>query len=85
MNLSISLNSEQESAANDLLADYNQSQETPLTLEEYFQTVLLGIVNDKVSKNFEATANALVAGAKALSYEDRVALIEQVQSQLNGG
>jgi hypothetical protein len=84
MNLSIQLNSEQESAANDLLVAYNKSQETPLTLEEYFQTVLIDVVNDKVAKNFEATANALVAGAKALPYESRVALIAQVQSQLGG-
>ena len=82
MNLSIQLNAEQESAANDLLTYYNKSQDAPLSLEDYFQTVLTGIINDKVNKNFEVAAQALVAGAKALPYENRIALIAQVQSQL---
>lgn len=82
MNITISLNSEQSNALDDLVADYNATQATPVSAETYLASVITGIVNDKVARNFEETANALVAAAKSLSYEARLALVADVQAQL---
>jgi hypothetical protein len=48
MNLSITLNTEQTAALDDLLADYNANRNTPVTATVYLETVLTGIINDKV-------------------------------------
>jgi hypothetical protein len=82
MNISITLNTEQQGALDGLLADYNATRDTPVTEEIYLQTVLLGIVNDKVAKNFESTASALVSAAKSMPYEARLQLIQEVQTKL---
>jgi hypothetical protein len=82
MNIAITLDTEQQSALDDLLTDYNATQATPVSAETYLASVITGIVNDKVARNFEATANALVAAAKSLSYEARLALVANVQAQI---
>jgi hypothetical protein len=83
MNISISINAEQQSALDDLLSEYNATQEAPVDAETYLSAVLTGIINDRVTRNFEASANALVSAAKSLPYEARLALIADVQAQLN--
>lgn len=82
MNLTLTLNAEQQSALDDLRADYNQGRETPVSESTYLETVLLGIINDRVAKKFKDSADALVAAAKALPYEARLQLIADVQAKL---
>jgi hypothetical protein len=82
MNIAITLDTEQQSALDDLLADYNATQADPVDAETYLASVITGIVDDKVARNFETTAAALVSAAKSLSYEARLALISNVQAQL---
>jgi hypothetical protein len=82
MNISITLNTEQTAALDDLLASHNAGLEAPVSAEAYLQTVLLGIIDDKVERQFEATANNLVKASKQLPYESRIALIAQVQAAI---
>jgi hypothetical protein len=82
MNIAITLDTEQQSALDDLLADYNATQAAPVDVETYLASVITGVVDDKVARNFETTAAALVAAAKSLSYEARLALIANVEAQL---
>jgi hypothetical protein len=82
MNISITLNTEQTAALDELLASHNAGLEAPISAEAYLQTVLLGIINDKVERQFEATANNLVKASKQLPYESRIALIAQVQAAI---
>lgn len=80
MNLSITLNTEQTAALDDLVAGYNTNQQVPVTSQVYLETVLAGIINDKVKQRFDATATELVSAARQLSYESCQALIAQVQA-----
>jgi hypothetical protein len=82
MNLSITLNTEQTAALDDLLASHNAGLDAPVSAEAYLQTVLLGIIDDKVSQRFEATAANLVNASRQLPYESRIALIAQVQAAI---
>jgi hypothetical protein len=82
MNLSITLNTEQAAALDDLLASHNAGLDAPVSAEAYLQTVLLGIIDDKVSQRFEATAAHLVNASRQLPYESRIALIAQVQAAI---
>lgn len=82
MNISITLDTEQQSALAGLVANYNENRDTPVTETEYLQAVLMGTINDQVRRNFETAANALVAAAKAAPYDKRMALIALVQSEL---
>lgn len=83
MNLTISLNAEQTAAAESLRDTYNAQSGSSLTTEQYFETVLSGIVEGERKRRFKITADALVAGAESLPYESRLALIAQVEAQLN--
>lgn len=82
MNIPITLNAEQESALAGLVADYNAGRDTPVDATTYLATVLTGVIDDRVARNFEATASALVTAAKSMSYEARLDLIATVQSKL---
>jgi len=82
MNLSITLNTEQAAALDDLLVSHNAGLDAPVSAEAYLQTVLLGIIDDKVSQLFEATAANLVNASRQLPYESRIALIAQVQAAI---
>ena len=82
MNIVITLNTEQTAALDDLLASHNAGLDAPASAESYLQTVLLGIIDDKVLQRFEATASNLVNASKQLPYESRIALIAQVQAAI---
>ena len=82
MNIKITLDTEQTAALNDMLADFNNGKENPVTSEVYLQEVLMSCINDKVKQNFQASSKKLVEMAEAAPYEQRLALIELVQSQL---
>jgi hypothetical protein len=82
MTLSLTLDAEQTAALDDMLADFNRHRDEPLTAKAYLETVLAGCINDRVRVNFETAAQSLVAAAKSAPYEQRLALIALVQSQL---
>ena len=83
MQLELTLDAEQLSALDDLLADYNAGRSEPLTAKVYLETVVIGLVDERVKRNFEAVASALVSAAKSAPYEKRLELIELVQSTLS--
>jgi len=82
MNISITLNEEQTNALKDLVDAFNTNKPSPVSSTEYLQTILIGIINDKVKSNFKKSADSLVSGAESLSYSDRLELIALVQSKL---
>ena len=82
MNISINLDTEQTAALNDMLTAFNNGKESPVTSTVYLQEVLMGCINDKVKQNFQASAKNLIEMAESAPYEQRLALIELVQSQL---
>ncbi len=82
MNISITLDTEQTAALDDMLADFNNGKANPVTSEIYLQEILMGCINNKVKQNFQASAKNLIEMAEAAPYEQRLALIELVQSQL---
>lgn len=80
MNISITLDTEQTAALDDMLADFNNGKANPVTSEIYLQEILMGCINNKVKQNFQASAKNLIE--MAAPYEQRLALIDLVQSQL---
>lgn len=82
MTFNIHLNAEQLSALDDMVADYNAGRENPVTAKAYLETVVTGLVDERVNRNFEAVASALVSAAKSAPYEKRLQLIATVQSEL---
>lgn len=82
MNISITLDTEQTAALDDMLADFNNGKANPVTSEIYLQEILMGCINNKVKQNFQASAKNLIEMAEAAPYEQRLALIDLVQSQL---
>ena len=82
MNLSITLNAEQTAALDDLLAGYNANRPEPVTTTVYLETVVVGLINDKAKQRFDDTAKALVESVRLLPYENRIAITEQVETQV---
>jgi hypothetical protein len=85
MNISIplTLDAEQSAALDMLVAEYNSgNQSADLSAKEYLALVLTNSINDKVARNFENAVRRLGDAAKALPYEQRLALIAQVESQI---
>lgn len=82
MNLSITLNAEQTAALDDLVAEYNTGklEAAQPTSQVYLETVIVGIINDKVKQKLNTTASQLVEAARKLPYENRLALISQAQA-----
>lgn len=83
MQLELTFDAEQLSALDNIVADYNASREQPLTAKVYLETVVAGIVDERVKRNFEAVASALVSAAKSAPYEKRLELIATVQAALS--
>lgn len=77
---SITLNAEQQSALSDMLTDYNAVTGQPITREQYLQSILVGCINDRVSRNYDAAVERLKTATKQLPYETRLALIAQVEA-----
>ena len=82
MNLSITLDTEQTAALDELLAAYNVNRDAPVSAVVYLETVLTGIINDKVQRKFDAAAAELVSMAKSAPYEARLALMADLKSKL---
>jgi hypothetical protein len=83
MNLSITLNSEQQVAADSLLEDYNKNLKVKLTQKQYFEAIVSGLINERVEFLFKNSAQRLVDASKNLPYEVRIALIKEVEGKLS--
>jgi hypothetical protein len=75
---SITLDTEQQAALEDLRLAFNPE----LTAEEYLTQVLIGAIQGRVEANYKAALDRIGAAAKGLPFESRVALISQIESQL---
>lgn len=82
MNLELTFDAEQLSALDDMVEGYNAGRENPVTAKAYLETVVTGLVDERVRRNFEAVASALVSAAKSAPYEKRLELIAAVQAAL---
>jgi len=75
---SITLDAEQQAALEDLRSEYDPAA----TNGEYLAEVLRGAIQGRVEANYRASVERLGEAAKTLPYEQRVALIQQVESQI---
>lgn len=82
MNILITLNNEQQSAADSLVEDYNKNVEDKLNAEKYFESVITNLINQRVAENFKTSANRLVEAANGLPYEARLNLIKEIEEKL---
>lgn len=76
------LNAEQEAALQALTDRHNASAGTSLSPNEYLDLVILGVINAEVDAAFARAVTRLSAAAATLSYEQRLALIAQVESSM---
>jgi hypothetical protein len=80
MNLTITLNLNAEQSAS--LTKRAQSNEPPLTEQDYLLRSLNAEIASYVEADFNAASSRLVAAAKSLSYEERVNLIEIIEQTI---
>jgi hypothetical protein len=75
----IELDDEYDAALEGLRSDYDPQ----LTAEEYLAEVLRGAIGGRVTANYNAALSHIGEAAKALPFEARVQLMQQIESQLN--
>jgi hypothetical protein len=75
---SITLDAEQQAALEDLRSEYDPAA----TNDEYLAEVLRGAIQGRVEANYKAALDRIGAAAKGLPFESRIALISQIESQL---
>jgi len=78
ISVSIKLDAEQQAALEDLRSEYNAA----VTNDEYLAEVLRGAIQGRVEANYKAALDRIGAAAKGLPFESRIALISQIESQL---
>jgi hypothetical protein len=76
--VTIELDAEYQAALNDLIADYRE----PILPQAYLAEVLRGAIRGRVEANYQAALNRIGAAARAMPFENRVALIQQIESQI---
>ena len=78
-----SLTTEQRAALDSLKASYcKTSKQTSITDAEFETLVMTGLIECEAKRLFDLAVQHLAEGAKAMSYDDRVALIQNVESQI---
>lgn len=76
-------NAEQSAALQALVDRHNESAGTSLAPNQYLDLVCLNFVNDEVRAAFDRSVNRLSDAAASLPYEQRLALIAQVESSFS--
>jgi hypothetical protein len=74
----IELDDEYDAALEGLRSDYDPE----LTAQQYLAVVLRGAIAGRVAANYSAALSRIGEAAKALPFEARVQLIQQIESQL---
>jgi hypothetical protein len=82
MNIPLTLDAEYQNAVDGLRAKYNAATNQSLTEPQYHATVLLGFYAGEVKSLFDAEVSRIGAAAASLPYDERQALIAQIDSQL---
>lgn len=83
MNIS-QLSTEQSDALTKRTNSYNQSSGENLSNQQYADRIILSQINQWVNEDYRAAVKRLGDAAAALTYEQRMALISQVESQIGG-
>jgi len=83
MNITLTLTDEQTDALNAKVAERNALKPAKLyTSESHLEECLTGLINSYTTEAYNAAVRRLGDGAAKLQYEQRKALIEQVESSL---
>lgn len=80
--MNLTLNTEQRAALDSLKADHKKQTNLDLTDDEYISTVMLGIINGEAKRLFDAAVNRLATAAASMSYDARMSIVAQVESQV---
>ena len=80
--MNLTLNTEQRAAFDSLKADHKKQTNLDLTDDEYVSTVMLGIINGEAKRLFDAAVNRLATAAASMSYDTRMSIVAQVESQV---
>ena len=83
MIITLMLTDEQTDALNAKVAERNSlNPATPYTAESHLEECLTGLINGYTAEAYNAAVKRLGEGAARLPYEQRQALIKQVESSL---
>ena len=76
------LTTEHRAALDSLKAAYCETAKLVSITDAEFETlVMTGLIEGEAKRLFDLAVQRIAEGAKAMSYADRVALIQQVESQ----
>lgn len=78
-----SLTTEQRAALDSLKACYCETSKLPSITDAEFETlVMTGLIEGEAKRLFDLAVQRLAEGAKAMPYDDRVAIIQHVESKI---
>jgi len=81
--MNFTLNTEQRAALDSLKESYCESSKlTSITDAEFETLVMTGLIEGEAKRLFDLAVQRLAEGAKAMSYDDRVALIQHVEAKI---
>lgn len=80
--MDLTLDAEQRAALDSLRANHKKQTNLDLTDDEYVSTVMLGIINGEAKRLFDAAVNRLATAAASMSYDARMSIVAQVESQV---
>lgn len=81
--MNFTLNTEQRAALDSLKASYCETSKlTSITDAEFETLVMTGLIEGEAKRLFDLAVQRLAEGAKAMSYDDRVALIQHVEAKI---
>ena len=80
--MNITLNSEQRAALDSLKEARKTQTNLDLTDDDYIATVMLGIIDGEAKRLFDAAVNRLATAAASMSYDTRMSIVAQVESQV---
>lgn len=81
--LTINLDNEQLAAVTDVVNARNERNGTDISVEQHFTEIIDSEVIRYVDDAYRSSVQYLGQAASVLPYEDRQALIAQIQAQLN--
>lgn len=80
--MNLTLDAEQRAALDSLRANHKKQTNLDLTDDEYVSTVMLGIINGEAKRLFDSAVNRLATAAASMSYDTRMSIVAQVESQV---
>jgi len=83
MTIILNLNSEQETVLAAVVSEHNENSGDKLSADQYLTRSLNAQIESYVNAAFDASVKRLAAAAVSLPYEQRLAVIATIESQLN--